>query len=645
MSDVSGGDRPTPADGDYVPRRMRPDSADPQRGPRPAGDDRPRRPRVEGDDRPRRPRVEGDDRPRRPRVEGDDRPRRPRAGPDGQPIEPRRPRPEGPRTEGERRPRPADDGRPRRPRPEGAAPPARRADESADGARPRRPRPPDDAPVRRARREGADPWRGQPVGADWTSDEWTAAAPVAKPDALPDGSWAGQSAWTASDAWEPGGSAVAGTWTGWDRESGPAAAASGASSNGESGRVAVIDTDDEIDDDLEVVDDEWDGDDWDDEDGWDLPGQYVRLPRRGGWAIRVGILLLVLLVGAVAVLLWAMRWVDREVNPSDGPGAEVEFLIEDAWSTNRIAEELATTDVIGNSTIFRYYLRCPSGLSIVLGCDEPITDSFQAGEYLMNENLGYDDVISRLRAGPIPPEFVSINVPEGLTLAGGQIQGKLVDENGQFSLEDIQAALNGGTIRSTFGAPEAFGVQILEGLLFPASYDIDEESLTDEAEFLARMATEMQNRYADIQSEVGRDPVVDELGLTDYQILIVASMIEEEGRIDGDRPRIARVIYNRLVAGEPLGIDATARYADFDPADREFDSPYNTRLYAGLPPTPIASPGAASIRAALAPEPGPWFYYVLTNEGGVEGAHRFVETAGEFEEAKQVCIDLDLGCG
>ncbi len=391
-----------------------------------------------------------------------------------------------------------------------------------------------------------------------------------------------------------------------------------------------------------MVDGEWDGDDWDEDDEWDLPGQYVRLPRRGGWAIRLGILLLVLLVGAAAVLLWAVRWVDREVNPGSGPGPEVEFLIEDAWSTNRIAEELASTHVIGNSTIFRYYLRCPSGLSLVLGCDEPITDSFQAGDYLMNENLGYDEVITRLQAGPIPPEFVSINVPEGLTV--DQIVGKLADENPQFSVDDIEAALLGGTIRSTFGAPEAYGIQVLEGLLFPASYEIDEESLTDEAELLARMATEMRNRFDAIQSDVGRDPVIDELGLTDYQILIVASMIEEEAREDVDRPKIARVIYNRLQQGIPLGIDATARYADFDPADDTFDSPYNTRLYAGLVPTPIAAPGAASIQAALAPEVSDWLYYVLDPLVG-ENLHLFTADYDEFLAAKQRCADAGLGCG
>jgi UPF0755 protein len=144
-----------------------------------------------------------------------------------------------------------------------------------------------------------------------------------------------------------------------------------------------------------------------------------------------------------------------------------------------------------------------------------------------------------------------------------------------------------------------------------------------------------------------------ELGRSVYDIVTIASLIEEEAKIDEDRPKIARVIYNRLEKGIPLGIDATTRYETGKIAgeplltsDFERDSPYNTRKFEGLPPTPIALPTKASLEAALNPTPDEsWIYYVLTNEGGVDGAHRFVTTSREFEAAKQVCIDLELGCG
>jgi UPF0755 protein len=136
--------------------------------------------------------------------------------------------------------------------------------------------------------------------------------------------------------------------------------------------------------------------------------------------------------------------------------------------------------------------------------------------------------------------------------------------------------------------------------------------------------------------------------LTPYEILIVASLIEEETKIDEERPMVARVIYNRLREGIPLGIDATSRYEaelagrDRSELDFESDSPYNTRRIAGLPPTPIAAPGRASIEAALNPAEGPWIYYVLEDEAG---NHFFTDSDSEFLAAKARCRDAGLGCG
>ena len=133
-------------------------------------------------------------------------------------------------------------------------------------------------------------------------------------------------------------------------------------------------------------------------------------------------------------------------------------------------------------------------------------------------------------------------------------------------------------------------------------------------------------------------------------MLIVASLIEEEYGVEEDLGRISRVIYNRLVRGNfSLGIDATSCYAankacaDLTREDLDSTSPWNTRNTSnfGLPPTPIASPGAAAIRAALNPEPGEWLWYVLTEE---TGAHTFANTEGEFSAAVSLCRQRDLGC-
>jgi UPF0755 protein len=137
------------------------------------------------------------------------------------------------------------------------------------------------------------------------------------------------------------------------------------------------------------------------------------------------------------------------------------------------------------------------------------------------------------------------------------------------------------------------------------------------------------------------------LGQTPYGILTIASMIEEEAKLAEDRPKIARVIYNRLALGMPLEIDATLFYRqDRDlPISqlRGLDTPYNTYLHAGLPVTPISNPGRASIEAALNPAPNPsvgdplcrdlpedvecqYLFYVLANE---EGGHVFAVTGDQ----------------
>src|SRR5690606_12058114 len=109
-------------------------------------------------------------------------------------------------------------------------------------------------------------------------------------------------------------------------------------------------------------------------------------------------------------------------------------------------------------------------------------------------------------------------------------------------------------------------------------------------------------------------------GLTAYEYIVIASMIEKEARLAEEHPMISRVIHNRLALGMNLGIDATVIYArgpertgPLTDADLAIDSPYNTRLYPGLPPTPIAAPSRSALDAALHPADGPWLYYVLAD--------------------------------
>jgi len=255
--------------------------------------------------------------------------------------------------------------------------------------------------------------------------------------------------------------------------------------------------------------------------------------------------------------------------------------------------------------------------------------------------------------GPLPPQFFSITIPEGLRL--DELLRRLNQENPSYAIDDLErdvratlvsVGLTGVPERALPNSPDQTGSG-KEGLLFPATYQIDEKKGSDTLDILIRMADTMEQKFEGAVTDLGRDPVIEELGLTDYEVLILASLVEEEARVPEDRAKIARVIYNRLVSNWSLGIDATACYAaqkscaDLTIQDLDSDSPWNTRNpnSRGLPPTPIAAPGEAAIRAALQPEVGPWMYYVLTEP---DGSHTFAETEAEFLEAKALCQERGL---
>jgi uncharacterized YceG family protein len=122
--------------------------------------------------------------------------------------------------------------------------------------------------------------------------------------------------------------------------------------------------------------------------------------------------------------------------------------------------------------------------------------------------------------------------------------------------------------------------------------------------------------------------------LTRYDVLIIASLVEREAQLDRERPLIASVIYNRLRDGTPLGIDATIRYQTGNwqtpilQSQLDRDTPYNTRLRRGLPPTPIGNPGLASMRAAAHPARTKYLFFV--RKPGKSGAHAFSSTNAQF---------------
>jgi UPF0755 protein len=172
----------------------------------------------------------------------------------------------------------------------------------------------------------------------------------------------------------------------------------------------------------------------------------------------------------------------------------------------------------------------------------------------------------------------------------------------------------------------------MEGFLFPALYEFSQYS--SGADLVADQLAAFRRTFAKVDLRYARSK-----NLTPYDVLKIASMIEKETVAPRERRLVAAVIYNRLRARMPLGIDATIRYGLDIPGTKsltkaavESDNPYNSRRFPGLPPTPIANPGLASLQAAADPADVDYLYYVR-----IPGTQRHFFTADESEFLRKVC--------
>jgi uncharacterized YceG family protein len=238
---------------------------------------------------------------------------------------------------------------------------------------------------------------------------------------------------------------------------------------------------------------------------------------------------------------------------------------------------------------------------------------------------------------PSAPRIVSVLIPEGYTANQIAVLAREDGLTGSY-LAAVGAASHRGLLRpSAYGSPR--GTHSLEGFLFPATYEL--YARTPVARLVGEQLTAFRRNFGGGEVDRAR-----KLGVTPYGLLTVASIVEREAGTAHDRPLVAAVIYNRLRAGMTLGVDATLRYAlhDFEhpltEAQLQTNSPYNTRLHKGLPPTPIANPGAAAIRAAAYPAHASYLYYVAGADGCGElvfstGYAQFERNAAAYRKALQ----------
>jgi len=290
---------------------------------------------------------------------------------------------------------------------------------------------------------------------------------------------------------------------------------------------------------------------------------------------------------------WVLSHVERSAATT--PDVVVEVL--PGWTTAQVGDELQHAGVISSSTAFQE-VATSSGFT-----------AFAAGRYLLAPDVSEREALDTLRGGParIVPDY-KLLLPPGLTLSAiaarvGKIPGKRADR----FLEIARS----GSVRSKYEPP---GTSSLEGLTWPDTYAIGANET--EEQILQKIVSEFDARV----DKLGLANA-DATGLSPYQTLIAASLIQTESGSNADSPKISAVIRNRLAQGMPLQIDATLCFAKGGcppvpvDADRKIDSPYNTYRIPGLPPTPIATAGGDTITAALHPADEPYLYYVSDKNG------------------------------
>lgn len=296
------------------------------------------------------------------------------------------------------------------------------------------------------------------------------------------------------------------------------------------------------------------------------------------------------------------------VAASCGGEGNARVTIPSGASMRIAADSLEAAGVIGSARAFRLFAK-------LTGRDR----SIKAGTYLLDRGASWNDVIDALVAGR--GMVFTVMIPEGWDLRTIVPSVAKVMKVPELALDS--AARDAALIKQ-LGIP----IQTLEGYLFPETYLLPEG--TEALPIVKRLVAEFERRW-----KPEWNAQLERLGMTRHQVITLASIIEKEARVASERPIISAVYHNRLKRGMLLQADPTVQYAMGRHVERVLyrdlavKSPYNTYRNVGLPPGPIASPGSASIEAALFPADVPFLFFVAHPDGH----HEFRATLREHNEA------------
>jgi UPF0755 protein len=345
--------------------------------------------------------------------------------------------------------------------------------------------------------------------------------------------------------------------------------------------------------------------------------------RRGG--VRVNLPALLVGVAVVAAIGFvAFRFVlplfsgsSSDKSQSIVAGQTVQVTIPEGSSASQVAQALYDAGVISSTDDFLTQVH-----------RQNLESSLKSGTYSFVTGSDVSTLLSLLTSGP-NSSSASLTIPEGYTVT--KIAASVETTFG-ISADDFIAQAKASNYVADYPFLSAAANDSLEGFLFPKTYDFSGQTVTADLVIRA-MLNQYQTEMASYDFATSEASIQSTYGVTmsDYQIITLASIIEREAVTDDDRPNVASVFYNRLRDGMKLQSDATMGYVtggEVTADDLKTDSPYNTYLYGGLPPTPICSPSGASIAAALSPASTNYYYFFISDT-----VHQFSETYEEHQQA------------
>lgn len=303
-------------------------------------------------------------------------------------------------------------------------------------------------------------------------------------------------------------------------------------------------------------------------------------------------------------------------------GVNILIEIPEGSGTKKIATILKENGVIRSTYSFTNYAK-----------NNGIDTKLRPGEFELNSSMTFEEITVVLTSGGKQKEGIKFTIPEGYEIKQIADTLETIGLDQYDKSKFLELVNNAENYKSDYEFLE--DAKTLEGFLYPETYEILKESTEDD--IIRKILNAFKNVYLmDIKNALNDKKLND--------IMVMASIVEREAKVDEERDIVAAVFYNRIEKGIKLESCATVQYALGERKERLFDSdlaidsPYNTYKIKGLPPAPIASPGRLSIIAALHPKDVSYLYFVV-NPDGKPGTHNFATTYEEFLKYKKIYIN------